>query len=265
MSRCATCRTRPGTCGSASRRGRAHLVAEKRRRDELSLAERQAVETDAHPVPAASPEGPKAVETGLGRSRRRCRASRPGDEPPGHVPRVALNVSSAADDSFGRNSSVSRPSAPTSASRDAAATPPGRGHAPRRPCRPEALVLEDDALGVALGGHASFPEPDRAVAQGRDEVHRVAGEEDRPARRLQLEDAVHALFWKRPSPTASASSRRITSGRTAVATENARRICMPRSTSSRGGRRSPELGECLDLGQRGRRLLRESPRARPGG
>ena len=69
------------------------------------------------------------------------------------------------------------------------------------------------------------------------------------------------FFWKRPSPTASASSRRITSGRTAVATENASRICMPEEYVLTGrSKKSPSSANASISGNAADDLLAREPR-----
>ena len=131
----------------------------------------------------------------------------------------------------------------------------------------EPLVLEDDALRVALGRHAARVQPQRAVAERRHEVHGVAAEEDRLARGLELEDAVDALLLE----AAVAHGERLVE-EDHVGQDGRRDREREPHLHARGVRLDgpveevAELGEGLDLGQRRRRLPRaRAPRARPAG
>ncbi len=177
---------------------------------------------------------------------------------------AAIEIS-ATHGSFGRNSSVSRPSAPTRVkARDA----PVRV---RRRVRmvydvgvlagEESLVGEDDAPGRRLRRPRSPPGARCARSQSVETKY-IAWLQKKIVRPEALSSKMRSthFFWKRPSPTARASSRRITSGRTAVATENARRICMPDEYVFTGrSKKSPSSANSSISGSAAATSSRESP------
>ena len=88
-------------------------------------------------------------------------------------------------------------------------------------------VVIGDVLRRSDRDHVAALEQERAMAEAVDRAHVVRDEHDRLALVAQALKTSKHFCWKAASPTASTSSISRMSASTWIATEKARRTCMP--------------------------------------